>query len=70
MMRPAGLTERAEQRLLARGAPQREGGSAREEPPGQSGDEIPCVVIAEVDEAGQGYCFASLRRTFSRRVMT
>ena len=70
MVRPAGLTECAKQRLLTRGAPQGEGGSGREEPPGQPGDEISCVVIAEVDEAGQGYCFASLTRTFSCRVMT
>ena len=70
VVRPAGLTERAEQRLLTRVAAQGEGRRTRKESAGQPGDEISCVVIAEVDEAGQGYCFASLRRTFSRRVMT
>ena len=70
VVRPAGLSQRTEQRLLTRVAAQGEGGRAREEAPGQASDDISCVVIAEIDEAGQGYCFASLRKTVSRRVMT
>ena len=69
-VRPAGLTECAKQRLLTRGAPQGEGGSAREEPLRQPSDEIPRVVIADVSEAGQGYCFARLRSAVSRCVRT
>ena len=70
MVRPAGLTECAKQRLLTRGAPQGECRGTRKEPLRQPGDEIRCVVIAKVDEEGQGYCFSSARSTFSRRVMT
>ncbi len=70
MVGPAGLTKCAKQRLLTRGAAHGKGGRAREKPPRQPSDEISCVVIAEVLEAGQGYCFASLTRTFSCRVMT
>ena len=70
MVGPAGLTKCAEQRLLARSASQGKGGRAREEPLRQPSDEILRVVIADVLEAGQGYCFSRERNNCSRLVMT